>query len=312
MTRLLLAYDGSASARAAIAAAAALFPGADTTVATVHVPPPTLDQGALARAALPDDVIAEGIARIGAEHRERGRRTAEDGAELARAAGLRAQPLALAATSTWRSLLGAAEDADLIVCGTRGEGPLTRGLLGSTASSLLHHSKLPLLVVPAGEHALDGPLLAGYDGSDGARGALRFAAAQLPDRTVLVAHAWRSPVRHSLRGHALIGSGIDVFTDYAESVDKIWRELAEQTAAEGAEFARGIGLAARATAPESGHGHWQALLHGAEAAGAAALLVGSRGRGAVASTVLGSVASGLVHAAALPVLVVPAAADHAV
>ena len=33
--------------------------------------------------------------------------------------------------------------------------------------------------------------------------------------------------------------------------------------------------------------------------------LGSRGRGAVASTVLGSVASGLVHAAALPVLVVP-------
>jgi nucleotide-binding universal stress UspA family protein len=35
------------------------------------------------------------------------------------------------------------------------------------------------------------------------------------------------------------------------------------------------------------------------------VLVGSRGRGAAAATVLGSVASGLVHAAALPVLVVP-------
>jgi nucleotide-binding universal stress UspA family protein len=88
-------------------------------------------------------------------------------------------------------------------------------------------------------------------------------------------------------------------------VDTIWRELAEETAAEGAELARALGLAARGLAPESGHGQWQALLHGAQHAGAAAILVGSRGRGAVASTVLGSVASGLVHAATLPVLVVP-------
>jgi nucleotide-binding universal stress UspA family protein len=43
----------------------------------------------------------------------------------------------------------------------------------------------------------------------------------------------------------------------------------------------------------------------AESCGAPAILVGSRGRGAMASTVLGSVASALVHVAALPVLVVP-------
>ena len=66
-----------------------------------------------------------------------------------------------------------------------------------------------------------------------------------------------------------------------------------------------LGLVARAAAPESGHGDWQTLLDGAQESGAAAILVGSRGRGAVAATVLGSVASGLVHAAALPVLIVP-------
>ena len=56
---------------------------------------------------------------------------------------------------------------------------------------------------------------------------------------------------------------------------------------------------------QSDAARWRTLLGGATRHGAAAILVGSRGRGAAASTVLGSVASGLVHAAALPVLVVP-------
>jgi nucleotide-binding universal stress UspA family protein len=305
MTRLLIGYDGSGAARAAIGAAATLFPGAEATVATIHPPAPTPDVGALARAALPDDVIAEGIRRMGAEHARRAREIVHEGAELAAAAGLHPRRLVVSATSPWRALLAAADHCDAIVCGTRGEGAVERSLLGSTASSLLHHSDRPLLVVPAGEAAADGPLLAGYDSSDGACAALRFAAEHLSGRAVLVAHAWRSPVRHTIRGHALTGSGIDTLEDYADRMDAIYRELADETAAEGAEFAQAVGLMARPIAPESGRGQWQALLKGAQRAGASAILVGSRGRGALASTVLGSVASGLVHAAALPVLVVP-------
>ena len=93
--------------------------------------------------------------------------------------------------------------------------------------------------------------------------------------------------------------------EYAKAVDEVAAEVAQDTAAEGAAYARELGLDATAATHESGHGEWRALLDGAVAAEAAALLVGSRGRGAVASTILGSVASGLVHAAALPVLVVP-------
>ena len=64
MTRILAGFDGSDPARAAIAVAGGLFGGAQTIVATVHPPPPTLEAGALARAALPDAMIREGIERM--------------------------------------------------------------------------------------------------------------------------------------------------------------------------------------------------------------------------------------------------------
>ena len=159
-------------------------------------------------------------------------------------------------------------------------------------------------VVPAGARDLSGPLLAGFDGSEGARGALRFAAAHLPARRIVVATAWRSPIRHSVPGLTLTHSSIDMFEDYAATIDQIWREVAEDIADDGVGYAREQRLTADATTPESGRGDWHALMKAAETSHAAALLVGSRGRGAVASTILGSVASALVHAAAMPVLVV--------
>jgi nucleotide-binding universal stress UspA family protein len=45
--------------------------------------------------------------------------------------------------------LARANDARVIVVGTRGEGPLRGALLGSTPHKLLHLSDRPVLVVPA-------------------------------------------------------------------------------------------------------------------------------------------------------------------
>jgi nucleotide-binding universal stress UspA family protein len=216
--------------------------------------------------------------------------TVDEGTALASAAGLQASPRVLEGLSPWRELSADAgrAAADVLVCGTEGAGVIDRAVLGCTASSLLHHADRPLLVVPAvASPELDGPVLAGFDGSDGARLALAFASEHLSERRLIVAHAWRSPVRHSLRGHALTRSGVDTFEDYAAALDAISSEIAQETAAEGANYARELGLEADPDAPESGYGDWHALLHGARAAGAYALLVGTRGRGAVASTVLG-------------------------
>ena len=103
----------------------------------------------------------------------------------------------------------------------------------------------------------------------------------------------------------MLDSPMALLHDYAEGLDEIFKEVAERAAERGAEAARELGLRAQARACEAAGGDWHALLQGARDTGAVAVLVGSRGRGPVTATVLGSVASGLVHAGALPVIVVP-------
>ena len=53
-----------------------------------------------------------------------------------------------------------ADEADLIVVGTRGHGPFVGALLGSVTQRLLHIAPCPVLAVPTGEHAETEPSLA--------------------------------------------------------------------------------------------------------------------------------------------------------
>ncbi|MBE2315707.1 universal stress protein [Solirubrobacter sp. CPCC 204708] len=278
MTRLLLAYDGSAAATTAIDAAAALFGGSEAVIATVQPPVPTFEAAALARIALPDAMIRDGVAHLRTEHEQLGETLVAAGEAAARAAGLRASSSVVEGASPWRALraLAAEDDVDIVVCGTRGDGALQRALVGSTAAGLLHHGHRPLLVVPGAADRPEGPILAGYDASEPARGALRFAATHLRTREVVVAHARRG----------------------------FWEPTGEDVADTGAAYARALGLAATPRTLDTLRDAAGELLVGARAIDAAAILVGSRGHGAVAAAMLGSVATALVHAAERPVLVV--------
>ena len=48
-----------------------------------------------------------------------------------------------------RELIGASQDSDLLVVGSRGGGGFARLLLGSVTSQVVHHAACPVVVVPA-------------------------------------------------------------------------------------------------------------------------------------------------------------------
>jgi nucleotide-binding universal stress UspA family protein len=261
----------------------------------------------MARLALPQHVIDAGIAELRAHAGDEAQIRAAGGARLAGSIGLYAEPRILPGASPWRTLREEAQRsrADVLVAGSRGAGPVERMMVGSTASSLIHHADRPVLVAPARIGATDAPLLLAWDGSPAARAAVHFAAAQLQARRLIVVHSWRSDVRHSLPGRAMLAASHTPLADYADAIDEIYADSAQERARQGVELAATLGLDAVARITEGNDDAWRELLRLAKCEGAAAVLAGTRGMGAVGRTVLGSVSSGLVHHAELPVIVVP-------
>ena len=142
MTRpLLIAYDGSAGSRAALAEAGSLFPGRQATVLTVWAPVMTTSPlSAGVPIALPnvDEQVEEEAAK-----------TAANGARIAEDAGLKASADSARGAPAWSTIVSTADDidAELIVVGARGLSPFKSALLGSVSNGVVHHTTRPVLVV---------------------------------------------------------------------------------------------------------------------------------------------------------------------
>lgn len=145
---VLLAYDGSDAAKAAIAEAGRLFGGGEAIVLSVW-------QSASAAASATVIAIPAGVARQAYEELDReaeGQAGAlvEEGAALAREAGFDATPRPLICdVSTWSTIVGTADEVDAraIAIGTRGQSGLKSALLGSVSNGVVHHARQPVLVV---------------------------------------------------------------------------------------------------------------------------------------------------------------------
>jgi nucleotide-binding universal stress UspA family protein len=307
---LAIAFDGSATAAAAIDAAAKVFPGARATVLTARGRSSvTTGMAGLAVPTLSPELLQRTLDEIDAEAADETLQTAVEGAERARAAGLDATAKSISTDPPiWRALLGAAGDAgaDVLVTGTRGRGGLTRALLGSTATQLLYNADLPLLVVPEGVSGpFDGPALVAYDGSAGAKRAIEVAGRLLGPREVIVAHAWESQYRHSLTTRALSRGPVDDVHEIVAALEQALSDHANAVLQEGVAAARAAGLTATGRTFESDEGVSRTLLAAVGELGAGLVVTGSRGLGGARSALLGSVSSSLIHNAGVPVLVVP-------
>jgi nucleotide-binding universal stress UspA family protein len=297
---IVIAYDGSEPGGAAVRAAASLFAGSRAEILVAREPAELVELRT-APVATPDAAFAA-IDRAAAEGAQA---MALEGADIAREAGLEASAKVITGPKNpWREILAAAEDADVLVCGGRGMNAVERAALGSTSSALLHNREGPLLVVPSESDTPDGPLLLGYDGSDGARHAIDTVARLLAGRELRVAYVWESAIRGSRSGRLLASLPLEEIKDLTRDLDSYYEAAARAEAEDGAERARTLGLEAAADPVDWTGSTSQGLLEHARACGAAAIVTGSRGRGGVRSALLGSVSSGLVHGADRPVLVI--------
>ena len=148
----------------------------------------------------------------------------------------------------------------------------------------------------------DAAVLIAFDGSEPARNAIEHAGRLFPGAPVVVATVWTS-MREAARAaraalpQAMIDEAVYNFDAAAE-------QEAAQTAADGVAVATSVGLEASALTLRADPSVWATLVRYAEEQESRAVVVGSRGRSAVTSALLGSVSNAVLNHSRRPVLVV--------
>ncbi|GAB3180701.1 universal stress protein [Nesterenkonia halophila] len=198
--------------------------------------------------------------------------------------------------------------AELVVVGARGRGGFLELVLGSVASALPSHAKAPTVIVPSDEaaaaHAADaaGPVVVGVDGSSESRVAALQAAHAAAERGAELQLVMAAPSRDGLaqwypnlvEEQALAAQRKELETSLEAEASWLAHHVPEVTIRSSVEIGSSIPLLTD---------------HSREAQ---LTVVGTRGRGAVAGTLLGSTSRGVLHHAHSPVMVVPALDDDRV
>jgi nucleotide-binding universal stress UspA family protein len=205
---------------------------------------------------------------------------------------------ALGTGSVAGHLLRLADDASMVVVGSRGRSGLKGLFLGSTSQQVATHSTCPAVVLRSSgdESDLDGPVVVGVDGSEASDLAMRlaFEEASLRKVQLVLLHAWTTPLTGTVAGS---NTSFEMIRD--SELDEGWRTLTSSLAVlkEG-----NVGVEVDERLEQ---GSPTVALADASK-GASLVVVGSRGRGGFTGLMLGSVSSGVLHHAHAPVMVVRA------
>ena len=190
---------------------------------------------------------------------------------------------------------------DLVVIGSSGRTALPRMLLGSTAAELVHTCDRPIVVVREAEDVptRDGRVVVGVDGSNISARAIGFAfdfAARRGCELVAV-HAWSDLPMDGLEP-------VRVWDEDLAQVRRDGEQLLADSLSGGRQRHPEVVVRTVVTFDRPGH----ALVEQAE--GAVLLVVGSHGRGAMRSVLLGSVSHAVIYHAPCPVAVVRGQPEH--
>ena len=278
-TRILLATDGSEDAAKAREAAADLARRSGSELHLVHVwhdvPSP------YARAFVRRELKRQGQEIIDAQVKK-----IEDSGGSVAVAHLRGG-------RTHDEIIALSEELEvgLLILGSRGHGAVRRILMGSHSEAVVHHARVPVLVLrDAGEVWPPSRVVIGDDFSEDAEKAAELAGsiARLYEAETLLVHVYPSAVEESSRTAA--GDAT---------------RQAEERLQERANHLKGILGYEPRVVTTSGPAEVALLKAAREGDGPTLIAVGSRGLGAVSRVRLGSVSSKIVRTAPGAALVYP-------
>jgi nucleotide-binding universal stress UspA family protein len=142
-----------------------------------------------------------------------------------------------------------------------------------------------------------------YDGSADAKAAIGQGARLMPGQKATVLTVWEPFIEIAAR--STVGFGLVPSIPDAAAIDEASAKEAEERAQAGARFARDAGFDAEPHTCSQTTTTAQAILSEANALGASAILIGSRGLTGLKSLLLGSVSHAVVQHADRTVIVVP-------
>jgi nucleotide-binding universal stress UspA family protein len=270
---IVCGVDHSSGARSAARFAGDLADRLALRLVVVYVVQPPIPQSELGLAARTDDyVLLDGLRRAGEKLLE------EVAQELGPDRGVLTELRFGGASEAIQSVAESA-GAALVVVGSRGRGSVGSLLLGSVSRRLAVHGPCPTVIVPEAAAPLgEAPIVCAVDDSEESRAALA-AAATLGERlgaTLVLAHA--------VGDHAPAGEGEELL----------------------ARLVAGSGLGSSQESILLRGEPAEAIVGAATARRAGMVVIGSRGRGALASAALGSVSSAVAAQAPCAVTVVRA------